>query len=126
MWLQSLPPKEFKEAEVVGDCSSGSQPHDQIEAEAASVIILDCDLPSENLGELCRSLKAYPASIGVLLQRVAGPGQLRLAIDIADGLILKATPVAELVQGIRDVHRGRPAVDRRLWPALFGDEIEAT
>ena len=116
----------YGDIEVVGDCSSGSQPLDQIEAAAASVVILDCDLLSENLVELCRSLKAYRASIGVLLQSVMERGQLRLAIDIADGLILKATQVAELVQGIRNVHRGKPAVDRRLWPALFGDDLETT
>ena len=59
----------------------------------------------------------------MLLQSVMERVPLRLAIDIADGLILKATPVAELVQGIRDIHRGRPVVDRRLWPALFDDDI---
>ena len=114
----------YGDIEVVGDCSSGSQSLDQIEAEAAGVVILDCDLHREDLVELCRSLKAYRASIGVLLQSVMERGQLRLAIDIADGLILKATPVAELVQAIRNVHGGRPTVDRRLWPALFGDDME--
>ena len=113
----------YGDIEVVGDCSSGSQPLDQIEAEAASVIILDCDLRREDLVELCRSLKAHQASIGVLLQGVMGRAQLRLAIEIADGLILNATPVAELVRSIRNVHRGRPTVDRRLWPALFDDDI---
>ena len=114
----------YGDIEVVGDCSSGSQPLDQIEAEAASVVILDCDLRGEDLVELCRSLKGYRASVGVLLHSVMERGSLRLAIDIADGLILKATPAAELVQGIRNVYRGRPTVDRRLWPALFGDDME--
>ena len=71
----------------------------------------------------CRSLREYRPAIGVLLRDAVEQPQLRLAIDIADGFILKATPVAELVQGIRDVHLGRPAVDRRLWPALFGDDL---
>ena len=113
----------FGDIEVVGDSSSGSQELDQIEAEAATVVILDCDLRREDLVELCRSLKARRSSIGVLLQGVREWGQLRLAIELADGFILKATPIAELVRGIRNVHRGRPALDRRLWPALFGDHI---
>ena len=115
---------EYGVIEVVGDSSNGWQPIDQIEAEAVDVIILDCSLRSESLVELCRSLKAHRASLGVLLLSAMEPPPLRLAIDIADGLILKATPIPELVQGIRKVHRGRPAVDRRLWPALFGDDVE--
>ena len=114
---------EYRDIAVVGDASSGSQPHDQIEAAAASVIILDCDLRSEDLAELCRSLKALRASIAVLLHSDIERTELRLAIDIADGFILKATPVAELVQGMRDLQRGRPAVDRRLWTPLFGDDL---
>ena len=114
----------YGDIEVVGDCSSASRPLDQIEAETARVAILDAQLPSENLVELCRSLKACRAFIGVLLLSAMGRGQLRLAIDIADGLMLKETPVAELVQGIRNVNRGRTAVDRRLWPALFSDDMD--
>ena len=113
----------YRDIEVVGDCSSDAQPLERIEAEAASVIILDCDLSGEHLVELCRSLKAHRASIGVLLQGVMERGQLRFAIEVADGLILKATPVTELVSGIRNLNRGRPAVDRRLWPELFGDDL---
>ena len=113
----------YRDIEVVGDCSSGSQPIEQIEAGAADVIILDCQLNDEQLVELCRSLKAPRASIGVLLLGAMGWPPLGLAIDTVDGLILKATPVAELVEGIRNVRRGRPAVDRRLWPALFGADM---
>ena len=113
----------YHDIAVVGEASSGSQPCDQIEAAAASVIILDCDLRSEDLAELCRSLKALRASITVLLHSDIERTELRLAIDIADGLMLETTPVAELVRAIRDVGRGRPAVDRRLWPALFGDDL---
>ena len=116
----------YGDIEVVGDCSSYSRPLDQIEAAGARVIILDCELPSEKLVELCRSLKAYRAFTGVLLLGAMEQGQLRLAIDIADGLIMRATPVAELVHGIRNVNRGRTAVDRRLWPALFSDDMETT
>ena len=72
---------------------------------------------------VCRSLKAYRASTAVLLLTDRERGRLPLAIDIADGLILNTAPVDVLAQGIREVHRGRPAVDRRLWPALFGDEM---
>ena len=115
----------FDGIEVAGDCPSGWQTLDQIEAEGADVIILDSQPSSGTLAHLCRSLNAYRPSIGVLLLgAMEREGQLGLAIDIADGLILKATPVAELVQGIRNVYRGRPAVDRRLWPALFCDDIE--
>ncbi len=114
---------EYRDIAVVGDASSGSQPHDQIEAAAASVIILDCDLRSEDLAELCRSLKALRASIAVLLHSDIERTELRLAIDIADGLMLRSTPAPVLAQGIRNAHRGRPAVDRHLWPALFGDEL---
>lgn len=113
----------YGDIEVVGDCASGSQPLGQIEAEAASVVILDCPLRGESLVELCRSLREYRPAIGVLLRDAVEQPQLRLAIDIADGLMLETTPVAELVRAIRDVGRGRPAVDRRLWPALFGDDL---
>ena len=115
----------FGDIEVVGECSSRSRPIDRIEAEAAKVVILDCDLAGDILVELGRALKAHRAHIGVLLHGAVVRGQLRLAIDIADGLILGETPIAELVQGIRDVHRGRPAVDRRLWPALFSDDMKS-
>ena len=115
---------EYGDIEVVGDTSSGGPLLDQSVAEAADVVILDCPPPSEDMVELCRSLKAYRASLGVLLLSAMERPPLRLAIEIADGLILKATPVAELVQGIRNVHRGKPALDRRLWPALFGDDME--
>ena len=114
----------YGDVEVVGDCSSGSQPLEQIEAAAASVIVLDCDLRGADLAELCRSLKALRASIGVLLRGDTGRTELRLAIDVADGFILQATPVAELAQGIRNVRRGRPAVDRRLWTPLFADDMQ--
>ena len=113
----------YHDLAVVGDASSGSQPLEQIEAAAASVIILDCDLRSEDIAGLCRSLKALRASIALLLQSEMERTELRLAIDIADGFILKGTPVAELVQGIRGVHLGRPAVDRRLWTRLFSDDM---
>ena len=113
----------YGDIDVVGDCSSGSQPLEQIQARAVSVVILDCDLLSGSLAVVCRSLKAYRASTAVLLLTDRERGRLPLAIDIADGLILNTAPVDVLAQGIREVHRGRPAVDRRLWPALFGDEM---
>jgi two-component system response regulator DesR len=113
----------YGDIDVVGDCSSGSQALEQIQAAAADVAVLDCDLRGEQIAELCRSLKAFRASIGVLLMSAMRRPPLRLAIDIADGLMLRSTPVAALAQGIRDAHRGRPAMDRRLWPALFDDEF---
>ncbi len=113
----------YGDIDVVGDCASGSQPLDQIEAGAADVVVLDCDLRVEQLAELCRSLKAGRASVSLLLLSAMRRPPLRLAIDIADGLMLRSTPVASLAQGIRNAHRRRPAVDRHLWPALFGDEL---
>ena len=110
--------------EVVGEASSGREALDRIHADATDVVLMDILLGDANGIEVGGALKAEHPSLGVLLVSAVGQEHLDAAIDGADGLILKTAPVDELVRAIRNVHRGRPTLDRRLWASLFeGDSV---
>lgn len=92
----------------LGCFASGEEGLEDIPEIKPDVVLMDLNLPGMNGVECVRKLKASLPSIQIVMLTVyEDPDQIYNALSAgAMGYLLKQTPAEELLEAIRDVHRG--------------------
>jgi NarL family two-component system response regulator LiaR len=103
---------EVADIDVVGEARDGQEALDQAEALDPDVILMDLVMPGIDGIQATRRITADEAGPSVLvLTSFAGDDKVFPAIKAgALGYILKDSEPAELVEAIREVHRGEPSL----------------
>ena len=103
---------EIEGIEVVGEAGDGREAITQVDALEPDVILMDLLMPGMDGIEATRQIAARDAGPPVLvLTSFASDEQVFPAIKAgALGYLLKDSEPAELVQAIRQVHRGEPSL----------------
>ena len=103
---------EIEDIEVVGEGSDGKEAVAQAEALSPDVILMDLVMPVMDGIEAIRQITArQPAPRVLVLTSFAADDKVFPAIKAgALGYLLKESEPAELVQAIRQVHRGEPSL----------------
>ncbi|MGC7101755.1 response regulator [Amycolatopsis lurida] len=107
--------------EVVGAAERGEDVLRLVEAARPDVALLDIGLPG--ISGLCVAKEVrrlFPGVRIVLLTSLDKPGTVREALSAGvDGFLPKGTSTADLVEAIRQVHTGKPAVAPELVSAAL-------
>ena len=103
---------EIDDIEVVGEAGDGREAMAQAQALGPDVVLMDLVMPRMDGVEAIRQLTAIQAGARILvLTSFAGDDQVFPAIRAgATGYLLKDSGAAELVQAIREVHRGQSSL----------------
>jgi two-component system, NarL family, response regulator LiaR len=103
---------EIDDIELVGEAGDGQEAIAQVEALRPDVVLMDLVMPRLDGIEATRLLAATPSSPGILvLTSFAGDDKVFPAIKAgALGYLLKDSEPVELVDAIRQVHRGEPSL----------------
>ncbi|NLF14625.1 MAG: response regulator transcription factor [Anaerolineaceae bacterium] len=103
---------EIDDIELVGEAADGQEALAQVEALQPDVVLMDLVMPRLDGIEATRLLTSGRSSPGVLvLTSFAGDDKVFPAIKAgALGYLLKDSEPAELVEAIRQVHRGEPSL----------------
>ncbi len=94
--------------EVVGVHGSGEEAMEQLPAEKPDVVLMDIQLPGMSGIDVVRNLAgAMPGLSMVMLTTFEDADRILESIRAgAHGYLIKDSPVRELIDGIRQVHRG--------------------
>ena len=103
---------EFGDIEVVGEARDGQEAIDEADVLSPDVILMDLVMPGVDGIEATRQITAAEAGPRILvLTSFAGDDQVFPAIKAgALGYLLKDSEPADLVEAIRQVHRGDPSL----------------
>ena len=103
---------EIEDIEVVGDASDGQEAVVQAEALSPDVILMDLVMPRLDGIEATRQITTNETGPRILvLTSFAGDDKVLPAIKAgALGYLLKDSEPEDLVQAIRQVHRGEPSL----------------
>ena len=115
---------EIKDIEVVGTAKSGDEGIALTRELRPDVVLMDLVMPRMNGVEATRRITAdYPNARVLILTSFVAADQVFPAIKAgAMGYLLKDTTSAELVEGIRRVHRGEPSLHPEI-ARMMMDEI---
>ena len=103
-----------EDIEVVAGTQDGVEALDLAERLQPDIVLTDIEMPRMGGLELASRLVERGTKV-IVLTTFARPGYLRRALDAGvRGYLLKDAPAGDLARAIRDVHRGRRAVDRDL------------
>ena len=106
--------------EVVGEAENGEQLRRLLKTEPVDVIILDIKMPDTNGISLMTHIKASNPSCRCVILTMYD--HVRYALHAlesgADGFVVKGSPFQELVQAVRDVHRGQTYISASMAPKL--------
>ena len=110
--LLSLEP----DIEVVGQVGRGDEVLDLVTSTAASVALLDVEMPGLDGLAVARQLRDSGLACRSLIVTTFGrPGYLRRALESgASGFVVKDTPSHQLADAVRRVHEGLRVVDPSL------------
>ena len=103
---------EFGDIEVVGEARDGQEAIDEADVLSPDVILMDLVMPGVDGIEATRHITAAEAGPRILvLTSFAGDDKVFPAIKAgALGYLLKDSEPADLVEAIRQVHRGEPSL----------------
>lgn len=103
---------EIDDIDLVGEAADGQEALAQVEALQPDVVLMDLVMPRLDGIEATRLLTSGRSGPGVLvLTSFAGDDKVFPAIKAgALGYLLKDSEPAELVEAIRQVHRGEPSL----------------
>ena len=103
---------EIEDIEVVGEASDGQEAMAQADALSPDVILMDLVMPGVDGIEATRQItKHEPGPRILVLTSFASDGKVFPAIKAgALGYLLKDSEPADLVEAIRQVHRGEPSL----------------
>jgi NarL family two-component system response regulator LiaR len=103
---------EFRDIEVVGEARDGQEAIDEADVLSPDVILMDLVMPGVDGIEATRQITAAETGPRVLvLTSFAGDDKVFPAIKAgALGYLLKDSEPADLVEAIRQVHRGEPSL----------------
>ncbi|KQR92056.1 MAG: response regulator transcription factor [Microbacterium ginsengisoli] len=110
--LLSLEP----DIEVVAEVGRGDEVEAAVRAAAATVALLDIEMPGLDGIAACARLRETAPGCRVLIVTTFGrPGYLSRALQAgASGFVVKDTPAAQLADAVRRVARGGRVVDPQL------------
>lgn len=103
---------EYEDIDVVGEASDGLEAVTQVQSLDPDVVLMDLVMPGVDGIEATRQITASePCPRVLVLTSFAGDDKVFPAIKAgALGYLLKDSEPADLVQAIRQVHRGEPSL----------------
>ena len=112
-----------RDLEVVGEASDGDEAVRKVATLRPDVALVDISMPgSSGIKAIERIREASPATRVLVLTMHDMPAYLRAALAAgASGYVVKRAADSALLAAIRDVHRGRPALD----PALAASVVQS-
>ncbi len=116
---------EYEDIQVVGEAANGAKAIEMVEKLKPDVVLLDLAMPVMDGIEATKKIRAaHPHQHILVLTADPGDDKLILAIQAgAMGYLVKDTQPEELIQSIRDVYDGQPAINPQLaWKLLHGKE----
>jgi DNA-binding NarL/FixJ family response regulator len=108
--------------EVVGEAADGAEALAQVAGRAVDVVLMDLRMPGMGGVEAITRLRAeFPAVRVLVLTTYDSDRDVLPAIEAgATGYLLKDSPRAELLQGVRAAHAGRPVLAPSVASRLMG------
>ena len=108
--------------EVVGEAADGAEALAQVAGRAVDVVLMDLRMPGMGGVEAITRLRAeFPAVHVLVLTTYDTDRDVLPAIEAgATGYLLKDSPRAELLQGVRAAHAGRPVLAPSVASRLMG------
>ncbi len=106
--------------EVVAEAKSASEAQQLLAIHAVDVVLLDIKMPGTNGIELTRQLRASYPELGILVVSAFDDEPfVKAAIRAgANGYMMKSAEPIQLIRAVRNVNKGRSAVDPKLAPLL--------
>jgi DNA-binding NarL/FixJ family response regulator len=104
--------EEFEDIEVVGAASNGQEAVEQCALLAPDVVLMDLSMPVLDGAGATRQIKEKKKGVGiVVLSALDDDGAILRALQAgADGYLVKTATEEQLVQAIRLVAQGKPAL----------------
>src|ERR1044072_5698115 len=102
-----------RDIEVVGTAADGIQAMSECRRLRPDIVVTDIEMPGMTGIELAQRIQAdgLPTKV-VIVTTFARPGYLRRALDSGvKGYLLKDSPAEQPAQALRNVYRGRNAID---------------
>jgi two-component system response regulator NreC len=106
---------------IVATAGNGLDGLEQLRRIAVDIVILDLSLPKLDGNEAIRLYLEEKPDLGIIVYsgQKAETSVYRALKAGARGYILKSSPIPELIQAIREVHRGGYALSPSLNPAII-------
>lgn len=107
--------------QVVARAANGDEARTAIDEHRPELVVTDIEMPGSTGLELAEwAREAHPEVRVVILTTFARPGYLRRALDAGvRGYLLKETPVEQLADALRRIHRGERVIDPELALTAF-------
>jgi NarL family two-component system response regulator LiaR len=113
--------RSIEDMEVAGEASDGDEAMEKAQLLEPDIILMDMVLPNKNGAIAIQEIVAQnPKSRIIVLSSFSNDEQIIAAIrGGAKGYILKDSPPEELINAIRDVHRGGSAIQSSIAQKLM-------
>jgi len=110
-----------RDLEVIGSAADGVQALEQAAIARPDVVLLDLAIPPPAGAELIRRLRdVVPDTRVLILTTYDDDEHLYEAVSAgASGYVVKGSPVAEVIESVRAVHRGQSRLTPELTARLF-------
>lgn len=121
-----------RDLEVIGSAADGAQALEQAATTRPDVVLLDLAIPPPSGAELIRRLRdVAPEARVLILTTYDDDEHLFEAVSAgASGYVVKGSPVAEVVESVRAIHRGQsrltPELTARLMARVSSQPIGAS
>lgn len=114
--------------EVIAEADDGEMAMDLIQRRHPDVAVLDIQMPKASGIEVTRWVRANLREVGVLILTAFNDDPYVLAVlqAGANGYVLKTASPLEIIQAVRDVHTGKPAVNDAIAQKLIAHITQQT
>jgi DNA-binding NarL/FixJ family response regulator len=114
--------------EVIAEADDGETAMDLIQRRHPDVAVLDIQMPKASGIEVTRWVRANLREVGVLILTAFNDDPYVLAVlqAGANGYVLKTASPLEIIQAVRDVHTGKPAVNDAIAQKLIAHITQQT
>lgn len=102
-----------KDIEVVAEAGDGQQAQALIQEHHPDVVVLDIQMPKATGIEVTRWVRANARQTGILILTAYNDDPYVIAVlrAGANGYVLKTASPVEIIQAVRDVYAGKPAIN---------------
>ncbi|HEY4552060.1 MAG TPA: response regulator transcription factor [Bacillaceae bacterium] len=106
---------------VIGECTSGQDAIEKIEALKPDVVLMDINMPNKNGIEVTSAVKRRFPDLKVIMLTMYSHDEYFLASirEGADGYLLKDAPSGQVVEAIRTVVKGESVIQPSMTKKLF-------